>query len=327
MTLALSAGRRSLLTAAAALMLGRGALAQAWPTRPIHIIVPFPAGGPTDLTARVVGEKMSQALGQPVVVENRPGAAGTIGMTAVARAAPDGYTIGLVNTGVMTLAPLSVPDVQWDPIKSFAPITNLVDIPWILGVGTTVPATNYRELLELLKAQPGKFNYGSDGEGTSTHYGFEWFKSLHGLNVVHVPYKGSSAVMADIVANHIQMSLTGAGAALPMAQANRIRAIAVTSANRLPSLPQVPTMVELGNKDFVLTSWSGLAAPAGTPDVIVQRLRQVAVAALQAPDLRKTLSEAGMEPSPTTSAEFATLVKSTYERWKLIAATLRPAVK
>lgn len=306
-------GRRRALQSIGATALGAAlptlALAQTYPGRPLHLIVPFPAGGPTDLTARLIAEKMTQSLGQQVLVDNRGGAAGMIGTTAVAQSKGDGYTFGLIGSGLLTLTPHVRKDLPWDPVKDFIPISRGVDVPLVLSVHPSLPVRNVNELVALIKANPGKYSYGSDGVASSTHLTFEYFKQLYGdLDVVHVPYKGTAQLLNDLLANTIQMSISGIAGPLPHAKAGKLRILAVTSGERAPALPDVPTMVEEGNKDFDVVAWFGLFAPRGTPSAVIQTLQEHATRALRQPDVIERLRTAGLIPTPSTAEEMAQTV-------------------
>ncbi len=306
-------GRRGVLQTIGATALGAAlpslALSQSFPTRPVQLIVPFPAGGPTDLTARLIAEKMTQSLGQQVVVDNRGGAAGMIGTTAVAQARNDGYTFGLIGSGHLTLTPHVRKDLPWDPVKDFVPISRAADVPLVLAVNPSLPVKTVDELVALIKANPGKYSYGSDGVASATHLTFEYFKELYGnLNVVHVPYQGTAQLLNDMLGNTIQMSISGIAGPLPHAKAGKLRILAVTSRQRTPALPDVPTMIEVGAKNFDVVAWFGLFAPRGTPDAAIQTLQEHATRALRQPDVVERLAAAGLIATPSTAQEMAQTV-------------------
>lgn len=300
---------KAAVMAALAATLSVGSWAQSYPERPIRLIVPFPPGGPTDLTARLIAEKMTRTIGQPVIVDNRGGAAGMIGTTALAQSANDGYTFGMIGSGLITLTPHVRKDLPWDPIKDFVPIANTVQVPLVLAVNPSLNVKTIEELVALIKAHPGKYSYGSDGVATSTHLTFEYFKQLYGgLDVVHVPYKGTAQIINDMLANNIQMSISGIAGALAHHREGRLRILAATSAARAPALPDVPTFVEAGNKDFDVVAWFGLFAPGGTPAPIVRRLEEHATMALREPDVIEKLRAAGLIVAPSSARELADTV-------------------
>jgi tripartite-type tricarboxylate transporter receptor subunit TctC len=290
--------------------------APAWPTQPIRMIVPFPAGGPTDFAARLVADKLTRSLGQPVVVDNRGGAAGMLGTTALAQSKGDGYTIGLIGNGLVTLTPYVRKDVPFDPLKDLVPLSKAVDIPLLLVVHPAVPAPDFRAFVQYVKAHPAKLSYGSDGLASLTHLTFEMFKQQQGLHIVHIPYRGTAQLTNDLLADTIQVSMSGIAGPLAHARSGKLRALAVTSAQRAAALPEVPTMMELGMKDFDVTTWFSFFAPGGTPPDIAAKLNEHMALALKDPEVVTKLRGAGMEAAPTTQAELDRIVRRYIAQWQ-----------
>jgi tripartite-type tricarboxylate transporter receptor subunit TctC len=292
-----------------------GAHAQTWPVKPIKWIVPFAPGGTTDILGRTIGEKLSIALGQPVVIENRPGAGGGVGADFVAKAAPDGYTLvgGTISTHAINASLYK--HLPYDPVKDFAPITMLVRLPNLLVVNPDIPAKDVHELIALLKANPGKYNFASSGNGTSQHLSGELFKSMAGVEMQHVPYKGSPPALQDVVAGQVAMTFDNITTAWPLAKAGRLRPLAVTTAQRSSIAPDVPTMAEAGLAGYEIGSWQGVFAPAGTPAPIVRRLNEEIVRILNMPEVRDKLKGLGAEPVGNTSEEFGAVVRSEVAKW------------
>jgi tripartite-type tricarboxylate transporter receptor subunit TctC len=272
-----------------------------YPNKPIRIIVPFTPGGSPDVLARTIGQKITESTGAPVLIENVPGAGGTIGADRVAKATADGYTLLMGHVGTLAVAPAVYPNLPYDPIKSFAPVAWVAKVPNVLAVHPSMPANNVAELVKYLKANPGKVNYGSGGNGSAAHLAMEYFKLSTQTFVVHVPYRGTAPSVTDAVAGQIQMVFTGAPALVPMVKAGKLRAIAVSSPKRLDLLPDVPTLAESGVKGlegFEADQWYGLVAPAGTPAAIVQKLNQVVNANLAAPEMVARLKSEGATAMP-----------------------------
>ena len=289
--------------------------AQAWPAKPIKWVVPFAPGGTTDILARTVGEKLTLALGQPVVIENKPGAGGGVGANFTAKAAPDGYTImgGTISTHAINASLYD--KLPYDPVKDFVQITLLARVPNMLVVNPAVPAKNVTELIALLKANPNKFTFASSGNGTSQHLSGELFKTMAGVDMQHIPYKGSPPALQDVVGGQVTMTFDNITTALPLAKAGRLRALAVTTATRSAVAPEVPTLAESGLPGFEVGSWQGVFAPAGTPPDIVKRLNAEIVKILKLPDIKEKLTGLGAEPVGNTSEEFAAMVKSEVVKW------------
>jgi len=289
--------------------------AQAWPSKPIRWIVPFAPGGTTDILARTIAEKLTPALGKPVIVENNPGAGGSVGATQTAKAAPDGYTImgGTISTHAINASLYK--KLPYDPVKDFVPITLIARVPNLLVVNPEVPAKNVKELIALLKANPGKYTFASSGNGTSQHLSGELFKSMAGVDMQHIPYKGSPPALQDVVGGQVTMTFDNITTAWPLAKAGKLRPLAVTTAKRSPIAPDVPTLAESGLAGYEVGSWQGVFAPAGTPPDVVKRLNTEIVKIINMPDVRAKLEALGAEPVGNSSDEFATIVKSEVAKW------------
>lgn len=290
-----------------------------YPNKPIRIIVPFTPGGSPDVLARTIGQKITETTGAPVVIENVPGAGGTIGADRVAKASADGYTLLMGHVGTLAVAPAVYPNLPYDPIKSFAPVAWVAKVPNVLAVHPSLPANNVAELVKYLKANPGKVNFGSGGNGSAAHLAMEYFKLSTQTFVVHVPYRGTAPSVTDAVAGQIQMVFTGAPALVPMVRAGKLRAIAVSSPKRLDLLPDVPTLAESGVKgleNFEADQWYGLVAPAGTPAAVVQKMNQVVNANLATPEVVARLKSEGATATPTSPEGFAQLIQREIKRWR-----------
>ena len=289
--------------------------AQAWPSKQIRWIVPFAPGGTTDILARTIAEKLTPALGKPVIVENNPGAGGSVGATQTAKAAPDGYTImgGTISTHAINASLYK--KLPYDPVKDFVPITLIARVPNLLVVNPEVPAKNVKELIALLKANPGKYTFASSGNGTSQHLSGELFKSMAGVDMQHIPYKGSPPALQDVVGGQVTMTFDNITTAWPLAKAGKLRPLAVTTAKRSPIAPDVPTLAESGLAGYEVGSWQGVFAPAGTPPDVVKRLNTEIVKIINMPDVRAKLEALGAEPVGNSSDEFATIVKSEVAKW------------
>jgi tripartite-type tricarboxylate transporter receptor subunit TctC len=275
-----------------------------YPTKPIRLIVPFATAGVTDTSARIVAEKLSQLLGQQVLVENRAGAAGNIGTQLVAAAEPDGYTLLLGYDGTLIINPNVYAKVPFDPIKDFAPIGKIGDAILVVVVNPKVPATKLSELQAVAKATPGGLSYGSAGTGSTTHLAGELLKQRTGMALTHVPYKGGGQAMGDLVGGTLPMHFTAVAGAMPFITSNQIRPIAVASRQRAPSLPDVPTFIEAGLKDFEVNSWVGLVAPARTPPAVIAKLNQALNKVLGTPEMRERLNKLGITAQPGTPESF-----------------------
>jgi tripartite-type tricarboxylate transporter receptor subunit TctC len=308
-----------LLGAGAALSLPRLARAQpAWPSRPIRLINPWTPGGPADVVARPVAQKLSESLGQPVVMENRPGANGTIGAAAVARAAPDGYTLFFSHVGPIAISPNFSASVPFDPVRDFAPVTQLVSGPIVLVVRPDVPANSVAELLALARAQPGALSYGSVGPASTTHLAGEMLAMMGGVQLLHVPYQGAAPVVTDLLGGRLHFAFINFAGAVAQMQAGTLRAIAVSTERRSSGLPNLPTVAET-LPGFEVNSWYGVMAPANTPAAIVDRLHRDIAAALRAPDLAAALRAQGFDIEATTPAQYAAKIAADLQRWGELA--------
>lgn len=304
-----------LVLAALVLPLATGvATAQAWPTKPIRIIVPYGTGGTADILARAVSPKAGELLGQPLIVENRPGAGGNLGAEVVARSAPDGYTLLFTATGLASARSL-YKRLGFDPAADFAAVVQVASIPNILVVHPSVPAANVRELVAHAKANPGKLSFASAGVGTSNHLAAELFKVTAGVDILHVPYKSAGQAMPELVSGQVQMIVDIMPSTLPQVKNGRLRALAVTSPKRSPALPELPTVAESGLPDYQFTAWLGLFAPAQVPADVVWRVNSAFLAALQAPDMKDKLAQQGAEVAANTPQEFAAFFRGESEKW------------
>ena len=288
--------------------------AQAYPVKPVRVLAPFPAGSGVDIVARMIGTPLSQVWGQGVVVDNRPGANGTIACELVARAAPDGYTLLLGNASTLAMAP-GLYKIAYDPVRSFAPVTLIATSANVLVVHPSLPATSVPALIALAKAKPGQFNYGSAGAGNSTHLAAELFKMMAGVNIVHVPYKGTPQLMTELLAGQIQLTFSSLISSLPHIKQGRLRALGVTSLKRAASLPEVPTISESGLKGYEITVWQGMVAPAGTPQPVIAELNRQIVKILQAPETRERLAVQGLEPAAGTPEQFGAFIAAEVAKW------------
>jgi len=301
--------------AAALLALSIGAAqAQTYPSKPVKIVVPFGPGGFTDVVARILGVKLSESLGQPVVIENRPGAGSMIGSDQVAKSAPDGHTL-LIVSSTHVISPWIYKSVPYDPIKAFVPVTKLVDSPYVLLTNPKVPAKNVQEFIALAKAQPDAIHYASSGNGSAQHLIGGLFASMTKTQIKHVPYRSSNLAATDLVAGVVESSFAGVPNALAQVPNGRLNALAVTSAKRIPQLPNVPTMQEAGVAGFDATIWLALLAPAGTPASIVNRLNSDVAKIMNTPETQKAMFDAGVEVSLSTPAAMSQLMVSEMEKW------------
>ena len=293
-----------------------------WPAKPIHMIVPFPAGSSPDLIGRMLNDKLGAALGQPVIVENRPGAGGNIGTALVAAAAPDGQTIGLSIGGPLAVNKVLYAKLNYDPFVDLAPITLVASSPNVLVVDAKLGVESLRELIELAKAKPGSLNYGSVGNGSASHLTMELLKSLAGVDIVHVPYPGSPQVNSAIAGGQIAAAFVVPGTAMPLVQAGRLKAIAVTSARRSPVLPQLPTIAEAGFPGFQSTAWLGMVAPAKTPAPVIDRLASELSRIIRSDETEKRMQAIYFQAIGSTPAELAAFMREEVERWgKVIKQT------
>jgi tripartite-type tricarboxylate transporter receptor subunit TctC len=291
------------------------AQAQTFPVRPIRLVVGFAPGGSTDVTARIVAERLSTAFGQQMLVDNRTGAGGNIGADIVAKSSPDGYTVLLATTGVMSFNDYLYAKLPYDAFRDLAPVTQIGSLPLILTVPASLPAKNIRELVALAKAQPGKYSFGSSGVGGATHVTAELFKALAGIDIVHVPYKGSGQMMADLVGGQVQIAFDQISSSIGFVKNGKLRALGITTAKRSELLPELPTIAEAGVPGYEATSWNGFAVRAGTPRGTVDRLQQETRKAITTPAVRDRLFELGIEPVGSTPEAFAALAKAERAKW------------
>jgi tripartite-type tricarboxylate transporter receptor subunit TctC len=298
------------------------AWAQTWPAKPVRFIVPFPPGGSTDVAARTVAEKLSRALGQQVVVDNRGGGGGAIGTVEAARAAADGYTLLFVADPVITLH-LVVKNVQFDMQRDFAAITQVTTQPIAVAVHSSVPVKSVHELIAYAKANPGKLSFAHSGTGSGQHMSGELFKKMAGIDIVHVPYKGGGPAVQDLVAGQVPMGVLGSTPLIPHHKSGRIRIIAFTSKERFPPMPEIPTLHESGLAGFDTTQWLGILAPKGTPAEIISRVHVETAKALALPEVKERLAQAALQAVGSTPKEFEALIRADVERWSAIARELK----
>jgi tripartite-type tricarboxylate transporter receptor subunit TctC len=295
-----------------------GAAAQAYPTKPVSLLIAFPPGGPSDVLSRVVGKKLEQILGQPFIMDNRPGAGGNIAAEAAANAAADGHTILMGNNSILATNAALYKKVNFDPEKDFAPISLIGSQANILVVNPNMPVKSLAELIALLRANPGKFNYASSGHGTAAHLAAELFKAEAKVAITHVPYKGGAPALQDVIAGHVHMIFATAASVVPHIRSGKVRALAVTPIKRTAVFPELATMDELGLKGFDATTWHGLVAPAKTPREIVVRLHRATVEALQDAQVRKSLTDLGVDIAGNTPEEFSAYIKAEIPKWTAI---------
>jgi tripartite-type tricarboxylate transporter receptor subunit TctC len=311
-------GAAALLLTGMAALAAAPAIADTYPAKPITIVVPFPPGGTTDVLARTIGQKLNEAWGQPVIVDNRPGAGATIGASLVAKSHPDGYTLlmGAVHHTIATSIYSSLP---YDFERDLAPVTVVALVPNVLAINPQVPARNVQELIAYGKAHPGVLNFGSNGQGTAQHLIGEEFSLMTGVKMVHVPYKGSAPLVTDLMAGQIQMSFDTITPDLPQIKAGKLRALAVTTAKRSPALPDVPTLSEAGLAGFDMGSWFGILAPGKTPPEIVAKLNAEIVKILNRPDVQKAFADIGAQKVGDSPAQMAALIKSDTDKYGALA--------
>jgi len=286
-----------------------------YPSRPLRIVVPFAPGGSTDIFARLVGDRLATALGQPVVIENRAGASGNIGADAVAKSAADGYTILMATTGVMAINNALFKSMTFDAAKEFEPVVSIASISNVVIVPVDLPAKNIAELVALAKREPGKLSFASSGAGSSTHMSAELFKSMAGLDIVHVPYKGSGQALPDLIAGRVSMMFENAPGAVSYIKGGKVRALAVTGLKRAAALPELPTVAESGVPGYESLSWSGLAVPTGTPKDIVQRINRETGVILASEDMRARLADQGAEAVGGSPEQFAAHIRAERDKW------------
>ena len=300
----------------AGLSVAPAALAQGYPTKPVRVVVPYPPGGVGDTTMRAIAQQLSESLGQPFVIDNKPGASQMIGADAVAKAAPDGYTLFLGSVTSLAINISSQKKMPYDPVKDFAPVSMLYFSPMYLVVNPAVPAQSVKELVGLAKAQPGKLSFASIGQGGSIHLAGEMFKSMAGVDITHIPYKGSAPALTDIIAGQVNLMFDAGVSALPQVRAGKLRALAITTAKRVDSTPDLPTVAEAGGlPQYEATLWFGLVAPAATPRDIVNRLSQELAKILRQPALQARFTNLGVEFSASSPDEFATYIRTETVKW------------
>jgi tripartite-type tricarboxylate transporter receptor subunit TctC len=311
------ARRRVLGLAVAFAAVGTGAAraADAWPTRPVRIVVPFTPGGSTDILGRAIARELQEALGQPFIVENKPGAGGSIGATEVARAAPDGYTLLMGHIGTLAINPTLYPALPYDPRASFAPVALVARVPNVLVVNPSVPARNVAELIALAKAKPGSLRYASGGNGSAAHIAMEYFKLRTQTDIGHIPYKGTSPAVTDVMGGQVEVIMTGVPAVMQQVKAGRLRALAVSSAKPVASMPDLPT-ISATVPDFEAVQWYGIVAPARTPAAVIALLNREINRALASPALKSRLDAEGAEAAPGTPEAFGTMIVQEIARWK-----------
>jgi tripartite-type tricarboxylate transporter receptor subunit TctC len=302
------------LTALATFVSPAWTLAADYPSRPLRLVVTFPPGGAADILARGISPKLAEQLGQPIVVDNRPGANGAIGFELVAQSPADGHTLLLGFTTGVAINPI-LSKVSYDPEKDFAPVSMLSRTPMILIASPSFPANSVKDLIALAKATPGKISYGSPGTGNPNHLAGELFKSLAGVDLVHVAYKGAGPVMVDVIGGHLPIAFVTLAAALPQVRTGKLKALAITSDRRWSALHDVPTMSEAGLHGLEVVEWFGILAPAHTPRAVISRLNHEIVKAVRSPEIQARLTEQGLEPVATTSDEFAAVIRSDIVKW------------
>ena len=297
------------------------AAADGYPSKPVRFVVTFPPGGPTDTIVRVIGQRLTDSWGHPMILDNRGGAGGIVGTEIVARAAPDGYSFLVGTAGGMTINPALRPKLSYDPFRDFAPVGMLVNNPQILVAHPAIAAKNVKELVALAKAKPGQLNFASAGTGTATHLGLELLKLTANIDVVHVPYKGGAPAVTDLIAGQVQLLWVSIPSVLPHVKTGRLRALAVSTAKRSAAAPDIPTVAESGYPGFEYSNWNALFAPAGTSPRVVQQVNAAVVKILNEPDVAQKLVALGADPAPGTPQELARYMRADHERWKKVIRT------
>ena len=287
-----------------------------YPVKPIRLVVPFTPGGSTDILARAIGLELTKAWGQPVVIENVPGAGGSIGADKVAKAPADGYTLLMGHIGTLAVNPSLYPNLPYDPVKNFAPVAWVARVPNVLVVHPSVKATTVQELVALAKSKPGQLNYGSGGNGSAANLATEYFKMQTGTSLLHIPYRGTAPAVTDLVGGQIQVLFTGAPAVMGQIKSGQVRALAVSSPKRMDALPDLPTVADAGYKDFEADQWYGVVAPTGTPKDIVAKLNSQINQSLNSAELKTRLNNEGAVATPNTPEVFGSLIQSEIARWK-----------
>ncbi len=285
-----------------------------YPNRAVKLVVPFPPAGATDIVGRIVAQKLSERFGQPVIVENRPGAGGSIGSDLVAKSAPDGYTLLMATSSTHSIGP-SLQKLPYDPLKDFAPVLHVANVPNVLVVSPGLGVASVKDLVALAKAKPGQLNYASSGVGTIVHLNAEFFRMIAGVDLVHVPYKGTALSIPDLANGNVAMLFDSLASVMPHIRSGKVKPLALNAGERSPLMPEVPTLAEAGMPQFDRYTWFGMFAPAGTPRDIVGRVQAETVAALKSPDLLKRLAEVGAEPGGSTPEQFVERIRSDTARW------------
>jgi tripartite-type tricarboxylate transporter receptor subunit TctC len=298
------------------------AIAQPFPSKPARMIVPYPPGGSADILARAIGAKVGEGLGQPVVIDNRPGAGTIIGTEATAKSAPDGYTFMLGTVSSHAINPALNARLPFDPVKDFTPLSLVASIPFVMIVHPSVPARSVQEFVALAKSKPGQLNYSSAGNGTSNHLAGELLKSMAGVDLVHVPYKGSAPALNDLIAGQVSLMFDLVLTAAPHIKSGAVRGLAVTGTQRSAVLPELPTVAETGLPGYEVSAWFGIFAPAGVPQPVAKRLNAEFVKVMQQPDLKQRLASLGADPLTSTPEEFSTYLRSEIDKWaKVVKAS------
>ncbi len=305
---------RKLLVGLALLALPAAVAAEDFPSKPIRLIVPFPAGGPNDIIARVIGQRMSELIKQPVVIDNRGGQGGVLGTDAVAKSAPDGTTIGIVSAGALAISP-SMEKVAYDTLADLAPVTLVATVPEMLVVATNVPAKNMSELIALAKAQPGKLNFASSGPGSLPHLAGELLKLTAKIDIVHVPYRGAAPAVNDLLGQQVQMTFLDLPVLLPQIKAGKLKPIAIGSPDRAPTAPDVPTTAEQGFPELRIENWYGMVAPKGTPVAIIATLNKIALEAMADPAVKDKLASQGATLIGDTPDHFRGFIEAEIKKW------------
>jgi tripartite-type tricarboxylate transporter receptor subunit TctC len=302
------------------------AWSQTYPAKPVRIIVPFAPAGSTDITARIVAQKLTDAWRQQVIVDNRAGAGGNIGAEAVARSAPDGYTLLLATTGVMAINHRLYRNLSYDALRDFAPVTQIGALPLILIIHPSLPAKSVKDLVAMGKAKPGALSYASSGVGSATHMTSELFRMMAGVDIVHIPYKGSGQAMVDLISGQVGLAFDQITSSLPHVESGKLRALAVTSAKRFASVPQLPTVAEAGVRGYESVSWNGIAAPAGTPRDVISRVQEQVARALQSADIKERFFKDGIEGVGSTPEQFEGHIRSERAKWEKVvdSAGIKP---
>ncbi len=315
--------RIAMMIACSVVMIGSAmqnsvAATAAYPDKPIRLVLPFPPGAPSDMLGRMVGQKLTEQMGQTFVADNRAGAGGNAGIAAVAKAPPDGYTV-LITSPTVAVSPSLYKSLPYDAVKDLTPVARLATIENVVLVHPSLPVDTLRQFVELARSRPGKLNFGSGGAGTTNHLANELLKSLEKINIVHVPYKGATQASVALIGHEVDEVIVAVSPSIPLIQSGKVKALAVLSEKRLPTLPNVPTSKESGVNDFVMSIWYGMFAPTGTPRAVINRLNQEVVKALAAPDMRDRMATVGIDPWPGTPEQLGELLRSETIRYAAIA--------